>query len=172
LIVAPSRTLERLSHEDAQEQAVPHPLFQASAAALLPVLAFGLAAALAPGRTVGSVIIALMGGTLACLGGVVLSARMARQIDALRATQHAARLACIASLPMLLGAIAVAAVERSALGAAFALTLATFVWSQRAVVLGLRRTGAAGPHSLHRTATLLALTAHAPSLFRHALWTL
>jgi hypothetical protein len=161
-----------MSQAEPQAIAAPRPLFQASAASLLPIVAFGGAAAVAPGHTVGSVVIALMGGTLATLGGVVLSARLARSLRALHASPQRERLACLASLPMLLGATVVALVERAALGLAFAVALATLAWSHRAVVLASRAIAGAQAHGLGRAAAALAIAAHLPSLFRLALWTL
>ncbi len=144
-------------------------MLHAAAFALLPVLVVGVAAALAPGRTVGSVVIAALGAVLAYVGGVVLGQRAADRIPALASHAQGHRLTSLMSLAVHAAGV-LAAVTSG--WSALACSVAGSFWSARIGFLGARDLiGVAAPQQL-RVVAACAFAVNAPALLRSALYAL
>jgi hypothetical protein len=144
-------------------------LLQAAGVAIAPIAASGLAAAVATGRTVGSVVIALMIAVLAYLGGVVAALRFGAHGPVVAAHPEGRRLAAAICMPVLLGGVVAAALSGYA---ALAVTSVSALWAYRVGLVGARdRLGLAG-RDRHRTALVCALLAGAPPVTRVVLYVL
>ena len=142
------------------------PLLQAAGIAIAPVVASGVAAALAPGRTVGSVIIALMTAVLAYLGGVVAALRWAEHGRGFRGLELGRVLAAKACMPVLVGGVVAAPFSGYA---ALAIVSASALWAYRVGLVGAGdRLGVTG-RDRYRSAAALALLAGGPAVTRAAL---
>jgi hypothetical protein len=142
------------------------PLLQAAGIAIAPIIASGVAAALAPGRTVGSVIIALLIAVLAYLGGVVAALRLGEHGRGFGEAPLGRAVAAQACTPVLLGGVVAAAFSGYA---ALAVVSASTLWAYRLGLVGARdRLGMTRPDR-YRSAAVLALLAGGPALTRAAL---
>jgi hypothetical protein len=147
------------------------PLLYAAGVALAPIAATGVAAAIAPGRTVGSVVIALMIAVLAYLGGVVAALRLGRHAPWLAENALAQQVAALVCVPVLLGGVVAAVLSAafSAIGALVVISVSA-LWAYRVGLVGSRdRLGLAG-RDRHRTALLCALCAGGPAVTRAVLY--
>lgn len=153
------------------ESQPPDPLLYAAGVAIAPIAASGLAAALAPGRTVGSVVIALMIAVLAYLGGVVAALRFGQHAPWLAERPLARQVAALVCIPVLLGGVVAAALS-AAFSAFSALVVisASALWAYRVGLVGARdRLGLAG-RDRYRTALCCALCAGGPAVTRALLY--
>ena len=145
------------------------PLLQAAGLAIAPIAASGVSAAVATGRTVGSVIIALMIAVLAYLGGVVAALRLGEHGRAFRGGEVGRDVAAKACTPVLLGGVVAAAFSGYA---ALAIISASTLWAYRVGLVGARdRLGVTGGDR-YPSAAALALLAGGPAVARAALFLL
>jgi hypothetical protein len=145
------------------------PLLQAAGVAIAPIAASGIAAALAPGRTVGSVIIALMIAVLAYLGGVVAALRFGQHAAPLAAHGLGRQLAAKMCTPVLLGGVIAAALSGYA---ALAVSSLSTLWAYRVGLVGARDLLGLTGRDRHRTALVCALLAGGPPVTRAVLYVL
>jgi hypothetical protein len=142
------------------------PLLSAAGLAIAPIAASGVAAAIAPGRTVGSVIIVLMIAVLAYLGGVVAALRLGEHGQTFRGTELGRKVAANACTPVLLGGVVAAAFSGYA---ALAIVSASTLWAYRVGLVGARdRLGVTG-RDRYPSAAALAVLAGGPAITRAAL---
>ena len=148
------------------------PLLRAAGIAIAPIAASGLAAALAPGRTVGSVVIALMIAVLAYLGGVVAALRFGEHAPWLAGRPLARQVAAMSAIPVLLGGVAAAVCSAFSAAGALLVISASALWAYRVGLVGARdRLGLVG-RDRYRTALFCALSASGPAVTRAVLYVL
>jgi hypothetical protein len=137
------------------------PLLYAAGVAIAPIAACGLAAALSPGRTVGSVVIASMIAVLAYLGGVVGALRLGDR-------QLAARV-CI---PVLLGGVVAAFSGAFSAAAALVAISISALWAYRVGLVGARDLLGLTGRDRYQTALVCTLLAGGPAVTRAVLYVL
>jgi hypothetical protein len=137
------------------------PLLHAAGVAIAPVAASGIAAAIAAGRTVGSVVIALMIAVLAYLGGVVAAFRFGDR-----------ELAPTVCMPVLLGgAVAAFSTVFSAVAPLLVISMSA-LWAYRVGLVGARdRLGLTG-QDRYSKALVCTLLAGGPAVTRAVLYML
>lgn len=142
------------------------PLLRAAGLAIAPIVASGVAAAIAPGRTVGSVIIALMIAVLAYLGGVVAALRLSANARVFQGAELRREVAAKACAPILVGGVVAAAFSGYV---ALAIASASTLWAYRVGLVEARdRLGVTG-RDRYPSAASLALAAGGPAVARAAL---
>ena len=142
------------------------PLLYAAGLAIAPIAACGIAAAIAPGRTVGSVIIALMIAVLAYLGGVVAALRFGAHAASLASHPLGRQLAAMICMPVLLGGVIGAALSGYA---ALAVVSISTLWAYRVGLVGARDRLGLAERDRYRSAAVCALLAGGPAVTRAAL---
>jgi hypothetical protein len=135
------------------------PLLYAAGVAIAPIAASGLAAAIAPGRTVGSVVIALMIAVLAYLGGVVAAFRFGDR-----------ELAAKVCVPVLIaGVLAAFSTAFSAIAPLLVISIGA-LWAYRVGLVGARdRLGLSG-QDRYPKALVCTLLAGGPAVTRAVLY--
>lgn len=134
------------------------PLLYAAGVAIAPIAACGLAAALAPGCTVGSVVIASMIAVLAYLGGVVAAFRFGDR-----------ELAATVAVPVLLGGSLAALFAAFSAVAALLMISISALWAYRVGLVGARdRLGLTG-RDRYQKALVCTLLAGGPAVTRAVL---
>jgi len=142
------------------------PLLQAAGVAIAPIAASGVAAALTEGRTVGSVIIALMIAVLAYLGGVVAALRFGADAGPIARSPLGRELASKICVPVLLGGVIAAALSGFA---ALAVSSISTLWAYRVGLSGARERVGLEKADHHRSAAVCALLAGGPAVTRAVL---
>ena len=139
------------------------PLLYAGGVAIAPIVASGIAAALAPSRTVGSVVIALMIAVLAYLGGVVAGLRFS-------GSPSARQLAAKVCIPVLLGGVGAAFFAVFSAAAALAVISIGALWAYRVGLVGARDQLGLSGRDRYQTALVCTLLAGGPAVTRAVLY--
>lgn len=137
------------------------PLLYAAGVAIAPIAASGLAAALSPNRTVGSVVIASMIAVLAYLGGVVAALRFGDR-----------QLAAKVCIPVLLGGVAAAFSAAFSASAALLVISISALWAYRVGLVGARDLLGLSGRDRYQTALVCTLLAGGPAVTRAVLYVL
>jgi len=146
------------------------PLLHAAGLAIAPIAASAVVAALAPGRTVGSVVIALLVAVLAYLGGAVAALRLSGHAPWLAGQPLARQLAAAICVPVFVGGVVAAACAAFSAAGALLVISVSALWAYRVGLVGARdRLGLSG-RDRYRTALLCALCAGGPAVTRAVLY--
>jgi hypothetical protein len=137
------------------------PLLYAAGVAIAPIAASGLAAAIAPGRTVGSVVIALMIAVLAYLGGVVATFRFGDR-----------ELAATVCIPVLLGGVVAAFSTAFSAVAPLLVICIGALWAYRVGLVGARDLLGLTGQDRYQKALVCTLLAGGPAVTRAVLYML
>lgn len=148
------------------------PLLYAAGVAIAPIGACGLAAALSPDRTVGSVVIALMAAVLAYLGGVVAALRFGGRAAACADPQRGRQLAARVCIPVLVGGVAAAFSAAFSGSAALLLNAISALWAYRVGLVGARDLLGLAGRDRYQSALACTLLAGGPAVTRAVLYIL
>lgn len=145
------------------------PLLSAAGLAIAPIAVSGLAAALAPERTVGSVVIALLVAVIVYLGGVVATLRFGAHVPPLAGHPAGREVAAMSCKPVLLSGVIGAALSGYA---ALAVISMGALWAYRVGLAGARDRLGLPERDRRRSAALCALLAGGPAATRALLYVL